>query len=275
MTRNRVFVASALLALALGCAPNGSSDDSTGASREGLRANVKAHLAPDVDGGLPGSGRTFTETVTATSTETGTETGTITQTATSTSTATRTDVGTVTHTTTATLTSTITLTTTGTQTLTTTQTTTGTGTSTTTQTLTSTRTTTATHTATGTQSATATRTATVTQTRSATSTKTGTTTRTQTSTTVQSETYHYYPVSATVTSMPSEVSDSHISMPIGPAPTMTARLGLVSLMYFLMRIESGSLRSVNTPSSVVPSTGGTNASAPVAMRSFAKGLRQR
>jgi len=209
MNRNRVFVVFALLTLGVGCESKVPKDGLSGAPNEGPSARVKAQLASEADGGLSGStdtGNTFTETVTATTTETGTETGTLTQTATSTATATHTDVGTVTQTTTATVTSTVTLTTTGTQTLTSTQTTTSTGTSTATQTLTSTRTTTATQTATGTQSATATRTATVTQTRSATSTKTGTTTRTQTSTAVQSETYHYYPVSATVTATDTAVS---------------------------------------------------------------------
>ena len=75
-------------------------------------------------------------------------------------------------------------------------------------------------------------------------------------------------ISTTATSRPAAEKASHISMPIGPAPTITARRGLADFKKSRMARESSRLLSVKTPARSVPGMGGTKGEAPVDSRSL-------
>ena len=72
----------------------------------------------------------------------------------------------------------------------------------------------------------------------------------------------------TVTERPFAMRFSATSRPMKPPPTTTARLQFCSSAYFLQPMASWGVRTVNTPGSFVPSTGGTELSAPTAMTSL-------
>ena len=75
-------------------------------------------------------------------------------------------------------------------------------------------------------------------------------------------------MSITVTEIPFAIRFSATSRPMNPPPTTTARLHPRSSAYFLQPMASWGVRTVNTPGSPVPSTGGMELSAPTAMTSL-------
>ena len=74
--------------------------------------------------------------------------------------------------------------------------------------------------------------------------------------------------STTVTWMPMPWRFSASSRPMKPPPTTTAFFTPLSLAQARVATASSGVRMVNTPSSAVPSTGGTTGEAPVAMTSL-------